>query len=94
MGVSRTALVTLGGSGWLVPSQAAVSGVAVAASFLAVGGVLWAAVAIAAGNLLGALIRWLGLRSLGHLPDREWLSMAAWKGDIRWMSSAIKRKAG
>jgi hypothetical protein len=92
IGISRTALVTLGGSRWLLPSQAAISGMSVAASFLAVGGVLWAAVAVSAANLLGSLVRWLGIRALGHLPGRGWLGFGEWRADLVWLWGAARRK--
>ena len=91
MGVSWTALVVLHGSRWLMPSQAVVSGISVGASFLAVGGVWWAAVAVSAASLLGSVVRWLGLRSLGQLPGRGWLSAEAWKRDVRWLRDAARR---
>jgi len=92
MGVSRTALVVLGGSHWLIPSQMAVSVATVGAGLLAYRGVLWAAVAIAAAGLVGAAIRWLGLRSLDHLPRRGWLAPAEWRRDLAWLRDAALRK--
>lgn len=93
MGVSWTALVILGGTRWLIPSQVVVSGVAVGASFLAVHGVWWAALAVSAASVLGSVVRWMGVRALGHLPDSGWLAPGAWRRDASWLRGALARRA-
>jgi O-antigen/teichoic acid export membrane protein len=93
MGVSWTALVVLGGERWLIPSQVSVSVVTVAASFLAVGGVWWAAVAVSTAHLMGSVVRWRGLRALGHLPPRGWMSAGDWRRDLAWLGDAARRRA-
>ena len=93
MGVSWTALVVLGGERWLIPSQVSVSAVTVAASFLAAGGVWWAAVAVSAAHLMGSVVRWRGVRALGHLPPPGWMSVGDWRRDLAWLGDAARRRA-
>jgi len=69
MGVSGAALVPLGATGWLLPSQAALASATLIAAFTASSGVFWAAAAIALANVAGASIRWLGLRSRHAAPS-------------------------
>lgn len=70
MGVTKAALLTTGGAGWLVPSQLATAVATVAASWLAGFGLTWAAAAVAVAHIVGAGVRWHGLRTHSALPNR------------------------
>jgi len=92
MGLTKSALISLDASRWLLPSQVATSLTTAAASFLAVGGVVWAALAVALAHLVGGAVRWAGLRSCGELPSLgEVVSPAGWRGDVAWLRMAIRR---
>jgi len=93
MGLTKSALISLDASRWLLPSQVATSVTTAAASFLAVGGVVWAALAVALAHLVGGVVRWLGVRACGELPALQGvLSPAGWRGDVVWLRKALRRE--
>lgn len=92
MGLTKAALISLGASRWLVPSQVATSLTTAAASFLAVGGLVWAALAVGFAHVIGAAVRWAGLRARGVLPaPGAVLSPAGLRGDLTWLRTAVRR---
>jgi O-antigen/teichoic acid export membrane protein len=86
MGVSKSALLTVGAARWLVPSQAATAVAVLVASALTGFGVVWAAFAVALAHLAGGAVRWIGLRSSESLPAlRTVMAPGAVGEDLRWL---------
>ncbi|MBU1225608.1 MAG: hypothetical protein KJ698_00150 [Actinobacteria bacterium] len=94
-GLSRSALISLGASRWLLPSQVATSLTTAAASLLAVGGLVWAALAVGLAHLVGAAVLWVGLRSCGELPAAGAVfSVSGLRSDLRWLGAVVRRTEG
>jgi hypothetical protein len=92
MGLTKSALIALGASRWLVPSQVATSLTTAAASFLAVGGLVWAGLAVGVAHVVGGAVRGAGLRTRDALPPPgEVLSPAGLRGDLAWLRGAMRR---
>jgi hypothetical protein len=93
MGISKTALLSIGAAGWLVPSQLASSSATLLGGFLAPVGVVWPAIAVAAAHLAAGVIRWYGLRSHEALPPwRSLLSANAFRHDLSQMVRLLGRR--
>lgn len=82
LGVARAALVVVGGSGWIMPSQAAVASATLGAAAVGGLGVTWAAAAVGMATILGAAILTQGLRRHGALPTAgDVFDLAALRSD-------------
>ncbi|MCH7846120.1 MAG: hypothetical protein IH850_09850 [Acidobacteria bacterium] len=84
MGVTKSALIALGASSWILPSQFATASATLIAAAVSNQGLVWAAAAIATAHVVASGIRWYGMRSKAALPSlRHTLSPSGIRSDLR-----------